>query len=85
LPDERWRQENFFKYMREDFLIDALVDYQIEAEDPTRTILNPERRALDEIRMDPRRSGQARTRPPPRTCRTASADQRIVAASESCL
>jgi transposase len=48
---ERWRQENFFKYMREEFLLDALVDYQIEPEDPTRTIRNPERRALDkEIR-----------------------------------
>jgi transposase len=44
---ERWRQENFFKYMREEFLLDALVDYQIEPEDPTRIIPNPERRALD--------------------------------------
>ena len=44
---ERWRQENFFKYMREEFLLDALVDYQIEPEDPTRSIPNPERRALD--------------------------------------
>src|SRR5246127_475208 len=40
---ERWRQENFFKYMREEFLLDALVDYQIEPEDPTHTIPNPER------------------------------------------
>jgi hypothetical protein len=48
---ERWRQENFFKYMREEFLLDALVDYRIEPEDPTRTVPNPERRALDkEIR-----------------------------------
>src|SRR5262245_47186030 len=48
---ERWRQENFFKYMREEFLLDALVDYQIEPEDPTRTIPNPEHHALDkEIR-----------------------------------
>ena len=48
---ERWRQENFFKYMREEFLLDALIDYQIEPEDPTRTIPNPQRRALDkEIR-----------------------------------
>jgi hypothetical protein len=48
---ERWRQENFFKYMREEFLLDALVDYRIEPEDPTRSIPNPERRALDkEIR-----------------------------------
>ena len=45
---ERWRQENFFKYMREEFLLDALVDYQIEPEDPTRTIPNPERRSLDQ-------------------------------------
>ena len=44
---DRWRQENFFKYMREEFLLDALVDYRIEAEDPTRTIPNPERRTLD--------------------------------------
>jgi hypothetical protein len=37
--------------MREEFLLNALVDYQIEPEDPTRTIPNPERRALDkEIR-----------------------------------
>src|SRR5438552_7795416 len=33
--------------MREEFLLDALADYQIEPEDPTRTIPNPERRALD--------------------------------------
>jgi hypothetical protein len=44
---ERWRQENFFKYMREEFLLDALVDYQVEPDDPTRTVRNPERRALD--------------------------------------
>jgi transposase len=44
---DRWRQENFFKYMREEFLLDALIDYQIEPEDPTRTIPNPQRRSLD--------------------------------------
>jgi hypothetical protein len=44
---DRWRQENYFKYMREEFLLDALIDYQIEPEDPTRIIPNPERRALD--------------------------------------
>ena len=48
---ERWRQENFFKYLREEFLLDALTDYQVEPDDPTRTVPNPERRALDkEIR-----------------------------------
>lgn len=45
---ERWRQENFFKYLREEFLLDALVDYQIEPDDPTRTVPNPERAALDD-------------------------------------
>jgi hypothetical protein len=44
---ERWRQENFFKYLREEFLLDALVDYQLEPDDPTRTVPNPERRAMD--------------------------------------
>jgi len=44
---ERWRQENFFKYMREEFLLDALVDYRVEPQDPTRTVPNPERRKLD--------------------------------------
>src|SRR5262249_8820672 len=49
---ERWRQDNFFKNMREESLLAALTDYQIEPEDPTRTIPNPERRALDkEIRV----------------------------------
>jgi transposase len=44
---DRWRQENFFKYMRDEFLLDALADYQGEPDDPTRTLPNPERRALD--------------------------------------
>ena len=44
---ERWRQENFFKYLREEFLLDALVDYQIEADDPTREVPNPAWAALD--------------------------------------
>jgi len=44
---ERWRQENFFKYLREEYLLDALADYQVEPDDPTRTVPNPERRTLD--------------------------------------
>jgi hypothetical protein len=48
---ERWRQENFFKYLRQEFLLDALADYQVEPDDPTRSVPNPERRGLDkEIR-----------------------------------
>lgn len=44
---ERWRQENFFKYMRQEFLIDALVDYEAELGDPNRSIPNPVRKAVD--------------------------------------
>ncbi len=44
---ERWRQENFFKYMREEFLIDALTDYQVEPDDPTRSVPNPARKAVE--------------------------------------
>ena len=44
---ERWRQENFFKYLREEYLIDALVDYQVEPDDPHRSVPNPVRKALE--------------------------------------
>ncbi|MCU0728201.1 MAG: hypothetical protein MUE73_20830 [Planctomycetes bacterium] len=44
---ERWRQENFFKYLREEFLLDAQIDFQVEPDDPTRTVPNPERRGMD--------------------------------------
>jgi prepilin-type processing-associated H-X9-DG protein len=44
---ERWRQENFFRYMRHEFLIDALVDYQTEPDDPNRSIPNPARKIVD--------------------------------------
>ena len=44
---ERWRQENFFKYLREEFAIDALVDYAVVADDPSREVPNPKRKKLD--------------------------------------
>jgi len=44
---ERWRQENFFKYLREEYLIDALVDYQVEPDDPNRSVPNPARKAIE--------------------------------------
>jgi hypothetical protein len=43
---ERWRQENFFKYMREEYLIDALADYEVESDDPNRSVANPVRKAV---------------------------------------
>ena len=44
---ERWRQENFFKYMRQEYLLDALSDYQVEPDDPQRSVPNPARQAMD--------------------------------------
>jgi hypothetical protein len=44
---ERWRQENFFKYQREEYAIDALVDYAVEGEDPERLVPNPARRKAE--------------------------------------
>src|SRR5207253_9313266 len=44
---ERWRQENFFKYLREEYALDALVDYEVEPDNPTRDVPNPARKALD--------------------------------------
>ena len=44
---DRWRQENFFKYMREEFAIDALVEYGTEADDPSRLVPNPDRKAVE--------------------------------------
>jgi hypothetical protein len=42
----RWRQENFFKYMQEEFNIDHLSTYATEPADPERMVPNRERRAL---------------------------------------
>lgn len=43
---ERWRQENFFKYLREEYALDALVDYAVVPDNPARAVPNPKRRAL---------------------------------------
>lgn len=37
---ERWRQENFFKYLREEDALDALTDYAVEPDHPTRDVPN---------------------------------------------
>lgn len=48
---ERWGQENFFKYARREFALDALDSYEVEPENPNRSIPNPRRKKLDnEIR-----------------------------------
>lgn len=43
----RWSQENFFKYMREHFGLDALVQYGTEEIPGTVTVLNPAWRELN--------------------------------------
>ena len=45
----RWCQENFFKYMREQYAIDALVEYGHEFAEPEREMPNPEWRKLDKL------------------------------------
>jgi transposase len=44
---ERWRQENFFKYLRDEYALDGLVDYQLDPADPQRDVPNPARAKLD--------------------------------------
>ena len=46
---ERWTQENFFRYMRQQFALDALVTYAVEPADPDRTVPNPQRKALARV------------------------------------
>jgi hypothetical protein len=43
---ERWTQENFFRYMRQHFALDALVSYEVEPADAQRSVPNPQRKAL---------------------------------------
>ena len=45
---ERWRQENFFKYLTEEYALDALIEHDVIPGDPAREVPNPARKALDE-------------------------------------
>jgi prepilin-type processing-associated H-X9-DG protein len=47
---ERWRQENFFKYLRQEFALDALAEYAVVPDDPNRQVRNPALRRL-EVRL----------------------------------
>jgi hypothetical protein len=44
---ERWRQENFFKYLTDEYALDALVEHDVLPDDPAREVPNPVRKALD--------------------------------------
>ena len=43
----RWRQENFFRYMRHEFALDHLCTQQVEPADPERLVTSPERKRLE--------------------------------------
>ena len=59
----RWSQENFFKYLREQFNLDALPTHDLEPLDPDAQVVNPARRALEKtIRRVRSRLAAARDR-----------------------
>ena len=59
----RWSQENFFKYMREQFNLDSLPTHDLEPLDPDAQVVNPVRRALEKtIRRVRSRLATARNR-----------------------
>lgn len=43
----RWRQENYFKYTKDNFALDALVDYTTEKFDAETLVVNPERKSIE--------------------------------------
>ena len=43
----RWSQENFFRYMRQHYNLDGLIDYGTEGVPETTMVVNPAYRALD--------------------------------------
>ena len=59
----RWSQENFFKYMREQFNLDSLPSHDLAPLDPDAQVVNPVRRALEKtIRRLRSRLATARNR-----------------------
>ena len=59
----RWSQENFFKYMREQFNLDSLPSHDLAPLDPDAQVVNPVRRVLDKtIRQVRSRLAAARNR-----------------------
>ena len=59
----RWSQENFFKYLREQFNLDALPSHDMQPLDPDARVVNPVRRALEKtIRRVRSRLAAARDR-----------------------
>jgi hypothetical protein len=59
----RWQQENFFRYMREEFALDHLPTTAVEPADPERSVPNPavkeKKRELDRIKTQLTKAEQA--------------------------
>ena len=83
----RWSQENFFKYLREQFNLDSLPTHDLEPLDPDAQVVNPVRRALEKtIRRVRSRLAAVRNRlvpaqqePDPDTANRLAADANAVA------
>ena len=43
----RWQQENYFKFLREEYALDALVEYAVVPDNPLREVPNPAWAAVD--------------------------------------
>jgi hypothetical protein len=57
----RWSQENFFKYMRENYNLDRLADYSTEDIPETTRVINPLYREIDgEVRQQASQLGRTR-------------------------
>ena len=85
----RWSQENFFKYLREQFNLDSLPSHDLEPLDPDAQVVNPVRRALEKtIRRVRSRLAAVRNRlvpaqqepdPDPDTANRLAADAKALA------
>ena len=83
----RWSQENFFKYLREQFNLDSLPTHDLEPLDPDAQVVNPVRRALEKtIRRVRSRLAAVRNRlvpaqqePDPDTANRLAADAKALA------
>ena len=83
----RWSQENFFKYLREQFNLDSLPTHDLEPLDPDAQVVNPVRRALEKtIRRVRSRLAAVRNRlvpalqePDPDTANRLEADAKVLA------
>lgn len=51
----RWRQENFFRYQRAHYGLDALDAYETTPDDPARLVANPARRDADRAAREAKR------------------------------